>query len=198
MSQITNEHMDLIQEKYGDLFWYIAQRIGLDPILHDNEDCVQDLKLVALKVIFKFKRDKYPELSIEEILNLPYFDKYLKTSLWNYKNNVGAKISQKYEKLKSHELEIKDKDGEEGNAEIANNLLYEYGKYSTSSNFDIEEFTARMGELAKDVVKGMYGDDEACLTSSVDAALKKRNLHISKDHMSYAVSEEVKRAVGRK
>lgn len=226
MTEITNEHMSLIQRKYGDLFWYTAQRIGLDPILHDNEDCVQDMKLETVKILKRFKETKYPDLTIEEIIELPHFDKYLKTSLWNYKNNQGAKITKRCKQLKKHNIASGDgykrnfpngykihQNGEttyrysqpvtedDLTGSQVDNLFYSYGKYSTSSNFNIEEMTERMGPIARDALKDLFNhlDDDPYLSKSVKRTLVKHNVNVDKSpDMVYGVVEEVKRAVGKK
>jgi hypothetical protein len=192
---ITNKHIELLTEKYGKLFYTVAMKVGLDPILHDKEDCVQDLTILAYQTLKRFKKDKTPELSIEEIIESSYFDKYLKTCLWNYKNQSGTKISGRVSKLKQHSLYYENNDNEEGTVEIPAMITYNY------SYFDFDEFTARMGDVARESLREIMNardeDSFLGLRPLVAKACGRCGVPVSKaNDMVYGLKEEVKRALG--
>ena len=90
MSNITNEDWEWLEEKYGKLLHHIAYRIGGDSVTNDHDDSYQNLSIAMLDTVRMF--DKTQSVSFEEYKNTKHFDKYLKTVLWNRKNNLGNKI----------------------------------------------------------------------------------------------------------
>ena len=194
--------MALLENKYGGLYWTISQKIGLDPILHDNEDCVQDMRILAYKVLLQFKVKKYPELSVEEIIETSHFDKYLKTALWNYKNTSGSKITKRKNKLKPHSIDTTRKPTDEhGGPECIDGYLFQHGRYYSSSALNIEDLTEKMGPIARDAIKDLFFNinEDVSLGNAVKRTLEKHNVDpFKKADMVYGVQEEVKRAIGKK
>ena len=96
-STLTYDQWEWLEEKYGRLLHHIAYRIGGDSITNDHDASYQELSIAMMDTVEIF--DKHPDYgggkkggSFEEYKNTPYFDKYLKTVLWNRKNNLGGKI----------------------------------------------------------------------------------------------------------
>tara|TARA_R100000008_G_C3522589_1_gene134805 strand:+ start:42 stop:623 length:582 start_codon:yes stop_codon:yes gene_type:complete len=90
MDNITNEEFQWLEEKYGKLLHHIAYRIGGDSITNDHEDSYQNLCIAMLDTVNTFDRKQTEPFS--EYKDTKHFDKYLKTVLWNRKNNIGNKI----------------------------------------------------------------------------------------------------------
>ncbi len=81
-------------ERYEKLIWKICHHISGDNAIANLEDNYQDLCIAALDAIRGF--EKKTGEKVEDFLDSVLFGKYLKTCLWNHKNNKGAKIAKKY------------------------------------------------------------------------------------------------------
>ena len=73
----------------------ISHRIGGDKVAHDFDDSNQELALTAMDAVDAFSRKTGKDF--DTFFSTVEFDKYIKTCLWNKKNNVGSKIKKKYE-----------------------------------------------------------------------------------------------------
>ena len=82
-----------IEEKYGRLMMMIAHRIGGDQIANSFEDSTQELTISCMDALRCFK--KKTTKTFDEFFETKEFDKYIKTCLWNRKNNNGSKIKKK-------------------------------------------------------------------------------------------------------
>tara|TARA_Y100000310_G_scaffold345209_1_gene462688 strand:- start:3291 stop:3869 length:579 start_codon:yes stop_codon:yes gene_type:complete len=91
---MTNEQWKKIQDKYQRLIYTIAYRIGGDEVAHDFDDNVQELCITAMDAVKAFQKKTGKEF--DEFFDTLDFHKYIKTCLWNKKNNVGNKIKKKY------------------------------------------------------------------------------------------------------
>jgi len=89
-NSLTNEQWEWLEEKYGKLLHHISYRIGGDSITNDHLDSYQELSIAVLDTVAMF--DKTQTTSFDEYKDTVGFDKYLKTVLWNRKNNLGSKI----------------------------------------------------------------------------------------------------------
>lgn len=89
-NQITNEDWEWLEKKYGKLLHHIGYRIGGDSVTNDHEDSYQNLSIAILDTVRMF--DKTQTVPFSEYKETAHFDKYLKTVLWNRKNNLGHKI----------------------------------------------------------------------------------------------------------
>ena len=89
-SSLTAEQWEWLEKKYGKLLHHIAYRIGGDSITNDHDDSYQELSIAVLDTVAMF--DKTQTTSFDEYKSSVGFDKYLKTVLWNRKNNLGGKI----------------------------------------------------------------------------------------------------------
>jgi len=78
---ISSEQLEKISKKYGNLIYSIAYRIGGDQVANS----------------FERKTGK----TFDDFFDTFEFDKYIKSSLWNRKNNTGKKITQK-KNINSH------------------------------------------------------------------------------------------------
>ena len=90
----TEQQWEFILGRYEKLIWKICHNISGDNAIASLEDNYQDLCIAALDAIrgFQKKTGEMPEDFLDTVL----FGKYLKTCLWNHKNNKGAKITKKY------------------------------------------------------------------------------------------------------
>jgi len=94
----SSEQWDLIIDQYEGLIWKIAHRISGDNATASLEDNYQDLCIAALAAITGFEKKvgkKFDEFFKQGELG-KLFNQYLKTCLWNYKNNKGARIVKRY------------------------------------------------------------------------------------------------------
>ena len=87
---MDNQDWEWLENKYGKLLHHIAYRIGGDSITNDNEDSYQNLCIAMLDTVARF--EKSMNVPFSEYKESKHFDKYLKTVLWNRKNNIGNKI----------------------------------------------------------------------------------------------------------
>lgn len=87
---LTNDDWEWLEDKYGKLLHHIAYRIGGDSVTNDHDDSYQELSIAMLDTVKMF--DKGVSEPFSEYKETAYFDKYLKTVLWNRKNNLGNKI----------------------------------------------------------------------------------------------------------
>jgi len=91
---ITNDQWTKIQNKYKRLMYSVSHRIGGDKVAHDFDDNQQELAITTMDAVDAYSRKT--GLEFDEFFNTTEFDKYIKTCLWNKKNNVGSKIKKKY------------------------------------------------------------------------------------------------------
>ena len=91
---ITNEQWDKIHKKYKRLMYAVAHRIGGDKVANDFDDSNQELALTAMDAVKAYIKKTGKEF--DEFWGTIEFDKYIKTCLWNKKNNLGNKIKKKY------------------------------------------------------------------------------------------------------
>lgn len=91
---MTDQQWDKILKKYKRLMYTIAHRIGGDKIANDFDDSQQELALTAMDAIAAYT--KKTGKKFDEYFGTIAFDKYIKTCLWNKKNNLGNKIKKKY------------------------------------------------------------------------------------------------------
>lgn len=80
--EITSDHWAIIQKAYGGLFKDIARKIYKSD--QSPEDLVSEIQIKVLKVLRSYCI-KY-NLSIDDALKDDIFPKFLKTSLWNWRN----------------------------------------------------------------------------------------------------------------
>jgi len=90
---ITSEQIEEIKTKYGNLIYAIAYRIGGDSIANSFEDSVQNLYIAAMDACETYKRKVGSPF--RDFFGSDEFDKYIKSTLWNKKNNVGSRITKK-------------------------------------------------------------------------------------------------------
>ena len=91
---MTDQQWDKILKKYKRLMYTIAHKIGGDKIANDFDDSQQELALTAMDAIAAYT--KKTGKKFDEYFGTIAFDKYIKTCLWNKKNNLGNKIKKKY------------------------------------------------------------------------------------------------------
>ena len=91
---VSSEQWVKIDTKYNGLFWAISHRISGDKALASLEDNFADLQIVALEAVAGF--EKKTGRKFDEFWGEKLFDQYFKTCLWNFKNNKGARIAQRY------------------------------------------------------------------------------------------------------
>ena len=89
-TKLTNEDWEWLEEKYGKLLHHIAYRIGGDSVTNDHDDSYQELSMAIMDTVAMF--DKTTNRPFSRYKNTSHFDKYVKTVLWNRKNNLGQRI----------------------------------------------------------------------------------------------------------
>ena len=99
---LTDQQVELIEEKYGKLIHKISNWISGDNMISSHDDNVQDLWLAVMEAVRGYSKKE--NQVFEEFWGSRGFDKYLKTCLWNLKNNKGAKITKKYPVTKNTTL----------------------------------------------------------------------------------------------
>ena len=92
---LTNDQWFKIHKKYKRLMYAVSHRIGGDKVAHDFDDSNQELAITAMDACDAFARKTGQDF--DTYFGTIPFDKYIKTCLWNKKNNVGNKIKKKYE-----------------------------------------------------------------------------------------------------
>lgn len=92
---LTSDQWDKVQSKYQRLMYAVSHRIGGDKVTHDFDDTQQELAITVMDAVAAY--GKKTEKSFDEFFGTKEFDKYIKTCLWNRKNNLGCKIKKKYE-----------------------------------------------------------------------------------------------------
>ena len=90
---VNNDDIEEIRTKYGKLIYSIAYRIGGDAVTNSWEDSVQELYISAMDACEAFGRKSGKEF--KEYFSTREFDKYIKSTLWNKKNNLGKHITRK-------------------------------------------------------------------------------------------------------
>ena len=91
--RMNDTQYELVKEAYGNLIYKIAHNISGDIALASIDDNVQELWIAAMSAIQGYAKKE--NQSFDEFWGTPGFDKYLKTCLWNSKNNRGKNITKK-------------------------------------------------------------------------------------------------------
>jgi DNA-directed RNA polymerase specialized sigma24 family protein len=144
---ISTEHYEELEDKYGLLIHKISHWISGDKAISAHEDNVQDLWLATFDAIAGYAKKE--EQTFEEFWGSKGFDKYLKTCLWNHKNNKGAKITKKFN-ITKHTVSAND------NEEV---LLMESPE-SVSAEISplIEEYGQLLNQREQDVLQAVLSD----------------------------------------
>ena len=90
---MSEEEWNILKGKYGKLLYHIAHRIGGDNITNSIEDSYQDLCIACMDAVNAYRKNV--AMKFEDFVDTTGFDKYLKTVLWNCKNNKGSTITKK-------------------------------------------------------------------------------------------------------
>ena len=91
---VNDEQWSLIHDKYSNLMWKISHNISGDAAISSPEDNYADLQMAALEAVAGFQ--KKTGKVFDEFWGEKLFDQYIKTCLWNLKNNKGARITKRY------------------------------------------------------------------------------------------------------
>jgi len=91
---LTDTQWNKLHKKYTRLMYAVSHRIGGDKVATDFDDSQQELSITALDAVDAYARKT--GLEFDEFFSTREFDKYIKTCLWNKKNNLGNKIKKKY------------------------------------------------------------------------------------------------------
>jgi len=139
---ITNDQVERIRKRYGKLIFMIAHRIGGDTVVNSFDDSCQELYITACDACEAFGRKQ--ELEFDDFFDTGEFHKYIKSCLWNKKNNTGRNITKKMNIRRGFSLD-EDLLGDES-------ILTEA--------FDVSGLLAdvRMNTECKDVLKHLLND----------------------------------------
>ena len=102
-NELTEEQWDKLWEKYKNLMYSISYRIGGDSICNSIEDSVQELSITAMDACQAY--EKKTGQTFDKYIDTINFNKYIKTCLWNRKNNNGLKIEKKRAVNRHHTLD---------------------------------------------------------------------------------------------
>ena len=169
---LTNEDWEWLEEKYGRLLHHIAYRIGGDCVTNDHDDSYQELSIAVMDTVAVF--DKNTNQKFEDYKDTAHFDKYLKTVLWNRKNNLGNKIVRREplrRQISIDEMLLKEK---------ANQPIESFSIFGNEQlDVDLQE-VIRQVELDAKVIKpsGDFNISRLC-----------RNLGKSKSKVKYAIEK---------
>jgi len=100
---VNDEQWSLIHDKYSNLMWKISHNISGDAAISSPEDNYADLQVAALEAVAGFQKKTGKDF--DEFWGEKLFDQYMKTCLWNLKNNKGARITKKYP-LTKHTVDL--------------------------------------------------------------------------------------------
>ena len=103
INKLTEEQWNTLWEKYKNLMFSISYRIGGDKICNAVEDSVQELCMTAMDACEAY--EKKTGQTFDEYIETINFNKYIKTCLWNRKNNNGLKIEKKRTINRHHSLD---------------------------------------------------------------------------------------------
>jgi hypothetical protein len=163
---ITNDHWEFYDKKYGKLILTIAKRISGDPMLADIEENCADLRVAALNSIYSYAR-KEGLKSFDEFIDSKGFDAYTKTVLWNLKAKKGKELTKRMPFRNSvKSIHTESPSGEEVLWDI------EDTKTSTSGTY-FADFLNKFGKDAADVAKRIVTDPD---TVTSDGRLKKSSI----------------------
>lgn len=90
---INEEQWNMILKKYKKLLYHVSHRIGGDNITNDFNDSYQDLSIACIEAVKAYRKKTCEDF--DDFFDTEGFDKYLKTVLWNCKNNKGANITKR-------------------------------------------------------------------------------------------------------
>ena len=94
---ISEEYYVYLEKKYKNLIHNICNNISGDNAVYSSkEDNTQELLIKCIEATYAFSK-KVDNPNINEFIRTKLFDQYLKTCLWNLKNNVGNNIVRKGE-----------------------------------------------------------------------------------------------------
>ena len=91
---VTDSQLKRIKKRYEKLMFAIGYRIGGDRVLHSLDDSVQELYISALDACEAYGRKM--NMEFDDFFDTEEFDKYIKSTLWNKKNNAGKGIQKKW------------------------------------------------------------------------------------------------------
>lgn len=91
---ISDTQWEKIHKKYRRLMYAVAYKIGGDRVAHDFDDSNQELAITAMEAIDAYSRKTGK--TFDDFFGTIPFDKYIKTCLWNKKNNLGNRIKKRY------------------------------------------------------------------------------------------------------
>jgi DNA-directed RNA polymerase specialized sigma24 family protein len=144
---ISTEHYGELEDKYGLLIHKISHWISGDKAISAHEDNVQDLWVAAFDAIAGY--EKKEKQTFEEFWGSKGFDKYLKTCLWNHKNNKGAKITKKFN-ITKHTVSAND------NEEVL--LMESPESVSTEVSALVEEYGQLLDEREQQLLQAVLSD----------------------------------------
>ena len=133
-----------VSDKYKGLMWTISHRISGDRALASLEDNFADLQIVALEAVAGF--NKKTGRNFDEFWGEKLFDKYIKTCLWNFKNNKGTKIAQRYNI--NRDVVSTSQNEEVLNLESKNDSHFDF-------EFFLEDIATQFSQNQKEVVEAL-------------------------------------------
>ena len=176
---LTDQQVELIEKKYGKLIHKISNWISGDNMISSHDDNVQDLWVAVMEAVRGYSKKE--NQVFEQFWGSRGFDKYLKTCLWNLKNNKGAKITKKYPVTKNtHSLHI--------NPQFL--LLEDPTSSSVEYHMFFEQFLDLLDPDAQEVIQEVVRDPKYLKPSGkVNVSLLSRKLNRSWEETSLILNK---------
>jgi hypothetical protein len=147
---LSSVQWEKITNKYEGLMWKISHQISGDKATSSLKDNFADLQVAALDAIIGYeKQGEGKNGKFDEFCDTRGFDKYIKTVLWNSKNNKGARITKKASILKGV---VSTNDNEEVIQIEGDNIG------SIENNIFFEEIKVKLDEKQRKILKLIIRD----------------------------------------
>ena len=147
---LTEEQWNLIDEKYGMLLAKICHKISGDSATCGFDDNLQDLRIAVIEAVKGFeKQQDGVNGTFDDFWGTKGFDRYIKTCLWNLKNNKGSNVTKK-SNLYKNVVSVND------NEEVLN--LEGMNSSSTENCFFVEELSLKMNKVQSSILKMVARD----------------------------------------
>lgn len=179
---ITDEQWKLIDKKYGMLLAKICHQISGDNALCSYDDNLQDLRIASMDAVDGYERQNDgANGTFDEFWGTRGFDRYIKTCLWNMKNNKGAKITKKSILTKGT---VSANDNEEVLGLVGSGSNY------LENNVFIEELVNGIDGVKRDIIKLVMKDHNYLkVNGRINISMVARTLGIPRHHAEKEIKE---------
>jgi hypothetical protein len=155
---MTEQQWQKLDDKYKGLAHKVGYHISGDDILCTSEDLKADLDIIAVEAVATFAEKT--NQTFDEFFESQSFDKYLKSCLWNYKANRGAKITKKKEV--KNMLSIEELSNNDDFNSVSNSDTFIDGKtsFAVDTVVLVEDYFTQMTDYQKHLVSIVVNNPE--------------------------------------